>query len=757
MRAPRLILGDQIVDRGLRLVSRPRALHQRLDKGLRVIANPFDIKHGRSSKVRTEGVNRIGYRCKTADRRAASISLPCRRLAGRGVWRVASDRALRLLARQAVARLGALDHARGPDGDLVEDDSRDGEAALAHRIGRRQHRGDHEGKHDRPFALLGQRLRRQEPDARQKAGHHRQLEHQAEGEDQRHDQAEIFRNLRQQRNLHLVVGADLLHGQEEPHHHRGEEEIDQRGAHQEQDGRCDQERQERAALVLVEAGRDELVDLRGDQREGDHHAAEHGKLHLGEEELLRRRIDQLDLVRVEACPLRRPFKGDDQQVEQALGKEEADEEGNEEAAQRPDQAAAQLDEMLDQRRRRFLDFFPLLVRYAHLAAPAVFLVSAVFLEAGFLAAAGFASALDAAFPPDAAALATAGAALAGAFAADAFGAAVVFAAALVVWAFAVAAFFAGLVATGASETGAVTEASVMAGKIGAAGAGSVAPTPGMSVAPFLSGSAGCGMSAAGAAGSAAGFGFIIVSTPARTSAAACSNGLSCLRTSFIGLRLRRLSIELFTSSSSASLSASLNCFWKSPAMARSFAAVRPKVRSMLGKSLGPTTTIMTTAITSSSLQPTSNMAIYSDKSMPPAHAKRFWDNGMLNQQSDQLLLTFSLPGETVSSARCSTVRLSSASSSAMPFLKLLMPLAMSPISSGILPRPNTSSTMTSTIIQCQIENEPIANLSRMFSLAMIYAFSLGDSNTTATKLIKWLADVTQFRRERLATNPRSLC
>ncbi|CDX52651.1 hypothetical protein MPL1032_150105 [Mesorhizobium plurifarium] len=124
---------------------------------------------------------------------------------------------------------------------------------------------------------------------------------------------------------------------------------------------------------------------------------------------------------------------------------------------------------------------------------------------------------------------------------------------------------------------------------------------------------------------------------------------------------------------------------------------------------------------------------------------------------DQLLLTFSLAGETVSSARCSTVRLSSTSSSAMPFLKLLMPLAMSPISSGILPRPNTRSTMTSTIIQCQIENEPIATLSRMFSLAMIYAFSLGDSNTTAMKLIKWLADVTQFRRERLATNPRRPC
>jgi hypothetical protein len=47
-------------------------------------------------------------------------------------------------------------------------------------------------------------------------------------------------------------------------------------------------------------------------------------------------------------------------------------------------------------------------------------------------------------------------------------------------------------------------------------------------------------------------------------------------------------------------------------MVRSFAVVRPKVRNMLGKSFGPTTTIMTTAITSISLQPTSNMAICSD-------------------------------------------------------------------------------------------------------------------------------------------------
>ena len=132
------------------------------------------------------------------------------------------------------------------------------------------------------------------------------------------------------------------------------------------------------------------------------------------------------------------------------------------------------------------------------------------------------------------------------------------------------------------------------------------------MAPFFSGSAGCGSLDAGVCGSGAGFGFIISSTPARTSAAACSKGLSCLRISAAGLRLRNSSTDFLTSSSSASFSASLNCFWKSAAMARSLAVVRPKVRNMAGKSLGPTTTIITIAITSISLQPTSNMAMASD-------------------------------------------------------------------------------------------------------------------------------------------------
>src|ERR1700733_8103203 len=51
---------------------------------------------------------------------------------------------------------------------------------------------------------------------------------------------------------------------------------------------------------------------------------------------------------------------------------------------------------------------------------------------------------------------------------------------------------------------------------------------------------------------------------------------------------------------------------------------------------------------------------------------------------------------------------SALSSSAMPFLKAFIPLATSPIMSEILLRPpNTSSSTTPTINQCQMLKEPI--------------------------------------------------
>src|ERR1700751_1441436 len=51
---------------------------------------------------------------------------------------------------------------------------------------------------------------------------------------------------------------------------------------------------------------------------------------------------------------------------------------------------------------------------------------------------------------------------------------------------------------------------------------------------------------------------------------------------------------------------------------------------------------------------------------------------------------------------------SAVSSSVMPFLNALMPLATSPIMSEILPRPpKTSSSTAPTTSQCQMLNEPM--------------------------------------------------
>ena len=58
----------------------------------------------------------------------------------------------------------------------------------------------------------------------------------------------------------------VAHAEREADQHRQYEEIDQQRAEHEEERCRDQIRQKRAALVLVETGRDEHVDLRGDHR-----------------------------------------------------------------------------------------------------------------------------------------------------------------------------------------------------------------------------------------------------------------------------------------------------------------------------------------------------------------------------------------------------------------------------------------------------------------------------------------------------------
>ncbi|CUX19798.1 hypothetical protein AGR5A_Cc190037 [Agrobacterium genomosp. 5 str. CFBP 6626] len=390
----------------------------------------------------------------------------------------------------------------------------------------------------------------------------------------------------------------MLHGEEEPHDHGREKEIDERRTDEEEDRRSDQKRQESGAFVLVETGGDKLVELRGNHRKGDDHGAEHRDLDLREEEFLRRGIDQRRFRDIEPRPEHGPFIGNDQQVEEMFGNGETGDEGDEKCAERPDQPRAQLHEMLDQRLRLILDVPAhassflgfaafVLADLAGLASATAF-SAAAFLTAAFLATA-FTVGFDTAVSSNASAdlLRTVR-----------FGLAATVSASTVATDFARARF--GLSSAAATAvTGAETA--------------DAEPTAGGASGSFISGS---GTLTSGATGSlVAGAG-----VDDRESGAAVAfwrsdlisfpswrSGFIASRSELVGLRLRTSEIVCRTSSISASFKASSNWVRKSPAILRRPAIVLPKARIMGGKSFGPTTTISTTAITRSSLQPISNI------------------------------------------------------------------------------------------------------------------------------------------------------
>src|SRR5690606_40138500 len=94
-------------------------------------------------------------------------------------------------------------------------------------------------------------------------------------------------------------------------------------------------------------------------------------LHLREKEFLRRRVDQFRLRNIETSPDNGPFIGNDQQVEEVLSEEEADDEGDEECAERPDEPRTQLDQVLDERLRLVFD----ITAHASSFGPSAFLLT----------------------------------------------------------------------------------------------------------------------------------------------------------------------------------------------------------------------------------------------------------------------------------------------------------------------------------------------------------------------------------------------
>ena len=130
------------------------------------------------------------------------------------------------------------------------------------------------------------------------------------------------------------IGGDLLHPDRKSHQERHGDEIDDRRADREQHRCRDQIGQKGAALVLVEAGSDELVDLAGNHRERQEARTEGGDLKLGEEVFEPMGIDQMRLL----GRTHRNHIGPDQDVVDDLGAREADEKHQHEGHQRLDEA-----------------------------------------------------------------------------------------------------------------------------------------------------------------------------------------------------------------------------------------------------------------------------------------------------------------------------------------------------------------------------------------------------------------------------------
>ena len=97
--------------------------------------------------------------------------------------------------------------------------------------------------------------------------------------------------------------------------------------------------------MLVEARRHENPDLGGEDREGQTGRPEEGDLDLGKEHLGQVGIDEMPVCFLQEDGGQRLG----QEVEDVLGKEEADAERNDKAGEGIEQALAQLDQMVEQR------------------------------------------------------------------------------------------------------------------------------------------------------------------------------------------------------------------------------------------------------------------------------------------------------------------------------------------------------------------------------------------------------------------------
>src|SRR5208282_5680874 len=573
--------------------------------------------------------------------------------------------------RRVGLRAAPLDPSHRDHRALVERQHRHGERGHADEVGRRQDCGDADHGHDRVAAHPDEIGRVDDADVTQKRQDHRQLEGDAEGEDQRHDEREVFAHLRQKFDRRLARRVDLLerHGEaNEQRHHR---EIDKQRAEQEEDRGRDQIGEERLALMLVEPRRDELVELDRDNREGDHGRAEHAEADVGVELLEEVGRDQRRLFRPHHTHV-----GLGQHVVDRPGEIEANEKGGEKSVEGPDDPGAQLDQVVHQRRLCGVD-----VLLAHSAAPC--------LTADASASGGVPSASGAGCGAFSATSDVPTSCGAGAFVASSR---------IIAFSLSASSSLRTLSRSASMPAAAVS----WGGGTGSGGANATSDV-------LISG------------GGRAGSGGLSATSDVPTSSGAAAFVTSSRIIPAGSKEASTFAFSLSASSSlrtfsrSASRIASINWPWNSAAMRRIFPTTCPTVRMTRGRSFGGITASATIATTISLPMSKSNIEDPAERasgargSVSPCHERR-------KGRAQPTLLTswtslastptrFSIErgGFGADSARFSV------SSSARPFLNDFTPLATSPMMSEILPLPpNSRSATAANNIQCQMLRPPMA-------------------------------------------------
>ncbi len=189
-------------------------------------------------------------------------------------------------------------------------------------------------------------LRGDDADPAQQGEQHRQLEGEAEGEDQGHHEIEIFADLGLKLDAERAVAAFAFVADEKADG-EGQHHIKHKGGPDgEQDRRCHQKGQEGVAFLPVKAGGNEHPDLRRDDRESEADARKHADFHIGEKGLVQRRIDEMGV----GLALQRMRQWLGKKAIDRLGEAETDEKADRESGERPQQPFAQLDQVLHQRR-----------------------------------------------------------------------------------------------------------------------------------------------------------------------------------------------------------------------------------------------------------------------------------------------------------------------------------------------------------------------------------------------------------------------